>query len=124
VWLFISRESDSVDFAHAAATVKQIFSPMHIALLHVTSLIILCGSGRYFTNGAYIPQPCRDTNGTVDAACVFAYQQHQITELATLYGPIDYWWFDHHNSDPTHVMSVPQCPMVMTCKLVALTMAR
>lgn len=38
---FTSRESDSVGFAHAAATVKQIFSPMHSALLHVTWLITL-----------------------------------------------------------------------------------
>jgi alpha-L-fucosidase len=46
--------------------------------------------GLYFTTGA--------------APCDFDCQQGQITELASSYGDIGYWWFDHHGTDPTHEM--------------------
>lgn len=46
--------------------------------------------GFYFTTGA---RPC-------DIDC----QRAQITELASNYGNISYWWFDHHNNDPVHEM--------------------
>eukprot|EP00039_Didymoeca_costata_P024510 m.10520 g.10520 ORF g.10520 m.10520 type:complete len:437 (+) comp4276_c0_seq1:91-1401(+) len=46
--------------------------------------------GFYFTTGA--------------RTCDFDCQKGQITELATNYGDIAYWWFDHHGPDPTHEM--------------------
>jgi alpha-L-fucosidase len=42
--------------------------------------------------------------GASAGECDFEYQKNQITELATQYGDIAYWWFDHHNSDPVHEM--------------------
>ena len=59
--------------------------------------------GFYFTTGAYTPPHC-NVSGTVDGGCMMDYQRNQITELATEYGEIAYWWFDHHNADPVHLM--------------------
>ena len=47
--------------------------------------------GFYFTTGAWIPPACNAT-GSVDGGCPMAYQRNQITELATEYGEIAYWW--------------------------------
>ena len=47
--------------------------------------------GFYFTTGAWIPPACNAT-GSVDGGCLMEYQRNQITELATEYGEIAYWW--------------------------------
>lgn len=82
--------------------------PSEVAPVVTNTLIFWClvvlALYRYFTTGNYIPKHCLDVNGTRNGTCIFAYQKNQITELATEYGQIDYWWFDHHGSDPTHVM--------------------
>ena len=49
--------------------------------------------GLYFTFGAH----------DVGAPNSSAIQLAQIGELTTNYGPILYWWFDHHSNDATHV---------------------
>eukprot|EP00037_Helgoeca_nana_P019333 m.188248 g.188248 ORF g.188248 m.188248 type:complete len:421 (+) comp24818_c0_seq1:2167-3429(+) len=56
----------------------------------IARMLTVCVASRlYFTFGAH--------NDTDDV------QIKQMEELITNYGPIMYWWFDHHSNDPTHV---------------------
>lgn len=56
--------------------------------------------GFYFTTGAWTPSPesCTAQGYMNTSKCNFEYQRNQITELATEYGDIAYWWFDHVSS--------------------------